>query len=63
MVRRGLIAVLSREPDFEVVGEARNGAEALESVSRLRPDITLLDGVLPDMHGVEVLRRILDIWP
>jgi len=63
MVRRGLIAVLSREPDFQVVGEARDGVEALESVSRMRPDIILLDGVLPDMHVVEVLRRILETWP
>ena len=63
MVRMGLVAVLSREPDFKVVGEASNGAEALKLFSRLHPDVTLMDGILPDTHGVEVIRRIVASWP
>ncbi len=63
MVRLGLIGAISTEPDIEIVGEASNGADALECFQRLRPDITLMDGILPDIHGVEVIRRILMIAP
>lgn len=59
MVRHGLSAVLSQQPDFEVVGQASNGGEALEMFTSLQPDVVLMDGVLPDMHGVEVTRRII----
>jgi response regulator of citrate/malate metabolism len=45
-------------PGFEVVGEAHTGAEALEQVRRLRPCLLLLDIYLPDMSGLEVLRRL-----
>lgn len=63
MVRLGLIGAISAEPDIDVVGEASHGTEALELFERLRPDVTLMDGVLPDIHGVEVTRRILDLDP
>jgi DNA-binding NarL/FixJ family response regulator len=63
MVRLGLIGAISTEPDIEIVGEASNGVDALECFQRLRPDITLMDGILPDIHGVEVIRRILVIAP
>lgn len=49
---------VGRIPGFEVVGEARTGAEALDLVARLRPDIVLLDVYLPDIAGTEVLERI-----
>jgi len=63
MVRHGLAAVLSQQPDFEVVGQAANGADALVLFASLHPDIVLMDGVLPDMHGVEVTRRIIATQP
>jgi DNA-binding NarL/FixJ family response regulator len=63
MVRLGLIGSLAAETDIEVVGEARNGAEAIQKYSELRPDVTLMDGIMPDMHGVEVTRLILDEHP
>ena len=63
MVRLGLIGAISAEPDIEVVGEASCGGEALEMFGRLLPDITLMDGMLPDIHGVEVMRRILETHP
>lgn len=63
MVRHGLSAVLSQEPDFEVVGQAATGAQALELFANLRPDIVLMDGVLPDMHGIEVTRSIIATHP
>lgn len=59
MVRHGLSAVLSQQPDFEVVAQASNGEEALAMFIRHEPDVVLMDGVLPDMHGVEVTRRII----
>lgn len=59
MIRLGLIGALSSESGMEVVGQARNGREAMELHTRLAPDITLMDGILPDMHGVEATREIL----
>ena len=47
-----------RVPGFEVVGEATTGAEALRLVAELRPDLMLLDVYLPDLSGIEVLRRL-----
>jgi DNA-binding NarL/FixJ family response regulator len=63
MVRLGLVGAISAEPDIEVVGEASNGAEAIALFDSLRPDVTLMDGILPDIHGVEVTRRILERHP
>jgi len=63
MVRLGLVAVLSRVPGFEVVAEARDGEEAIRMFKDHKPDVTLMDGILPDLHGVEVTRRILKDFP
>jgi two-component system CitB family response regulator len=49
---------VERVPGFEAVGEAHTGAEALELVARLQPDLVLLDIYLPDLSGLEVLRRL-----
>jgi DNA-binding NarL/FixJ family response regulator len=48
--------LVAAEPDFHVVGEAADGAEAMRLVSELRPDILLLDLGMPRVHGLEVLR-------
>lgn len=63
MVRMGLVGALAAEHDVEVVGEARNGAEAVEAFAKLFPDVTLMDGILPDLHGIEVTRRIVTAHP
>lgn len=63
MVRLGLAGSLAGEPDLAVVGEASTGAEALAAFDALLPDVTLMDGILPDMHGVEVTRLILEKHP
>ena len=48
IVRQGIRSLLSNYPEFEIVGEADNGAKALEYVSRLAPNVTLLDIRMPD---------------
>jgi len=58
VVRDGVKAVLAREPDFEVVGEARDGPAAIEVCRRLRPRIVLMDVSLPGMNGIEATARI-----
>jgi DNA-binding NarL/FixJ family response regulator len=63
VVLDGLAAVLGTQPDFEVAGQAGSGAEALELAARLRPDVVLLDLEMPQMDGVEVLRRLLQLQP
>jgi DNA-binding NarL/FixJ family response regulator len=63
MIRLGLVALIADQPDIEIVGEARNGTEAVELHARLRPDVTVMDGILPDFHGIEATRRILHDHP
>jgi DNA-binding NarL/FixJ family response regulator len=63
MIRMGVVSALARERDMEVVGEARTGREAMTLFGKLRPDVTLMDGRLPDIHGVEVTRRIVADHP
>lgn len=58
VVRDGLIAILSTQPDFEIVGKASNGLETLQQVQALQPDVLLLDLEMPEVDGVETLRRL-----
>ena len=55
LFRRGLTALLSREPQFQVVGDAADGGEALRRVKDLQPDLVLLDNHLPGVNGVDML--------
>ncbi|MFN7252831.1 MAG: response regulator [Anaerobacillus sp.] len=63
MVRIGVTAYLSAQPDIEVVGEADNGARGVELALQLRPDIILMDLVMKEMDGIEATRRIVEAWP
>jgi len=63
VVRQGLKALLSREPDIAIVGEARDGREAVESAERLRPDVVVSDVAMPRLNGIEAARQILDVVP
>jgi DNA-binding NarL/FixJ family response regulator len=58
IVRQGLRALLAGEADFEVVGEADDGREALELVKRLNPDVLVLDLMMPGLNGLEVARQL-----
>jgi DNA-binding NarL/FixJ family response regulator len=63
MVREGLKAMLKAEPDFEIVGDAANAEQAFELIDRLHPDVILLDVRLPGMSGVEICRRVTELYP
>jgi RNA polymerase sigma factor (sigma-70 family) len=58
IVREGLVLLLLKQPDMEVVGEAENGREALNLVHKLRPDILITDITMPELNGLETARQI-----
>lgn len=63
MVRIGVSAYLQAQPDMEVVAEAVNGQEAVEMALQHKPDIILMDMVMPIMSGAEATREIVKKWP
>jgi NarL family two-component system response regulator LiaR len=63
IVRKGIRALLSTEPGIEVIGEAGDGETAVAQVLATRPDVTLMDLVLPGVEGAEAIQRIRAAWP
>jgi DNA-binding NarL/FixJ family response regulator len=63
IVRQGLEVILSTASNIEVVGTAVDGAEALDLVSELRPDVVLMDLKMPGMNGIVATQRICDAFP
>jgi NarL family two-component system response regulator LiaR len=63
IVRQGVRALLATEPDIEVVGDASDGRQAVAEVLHLRPDVTLMDLLMPEMDGIHAIQEITDQWP
>jgi DNA-binding NarL/FixJ family response regulator len=63
IVREGLAALLERSPRIKIVGMSATGADAVSSASRLRPDVIIMDLMLPAMSGVDATSRILASLP
>lgn len=59
LLRQGIINVLKLEDDFQVIGEACDGAETVEKAIALTPDILLLDINMPRMNGLDVIKKLM----
>jgi DNA-binding NarL/FixJ family response regulator len=63
IVRQGLRALLEPEADFQIVGEAADGSEALQLAERMRPDVMIVDLMMPGLSGLEVTRQVAQRSP
>jgi len=62
-VRHYLRAILEQQPSWQVIGEARTGAEALDRVQKAVPDVVLLDFQMPDLNGIDIAREMRRLLP
>lgn len=63
VVRDGLRVLLQAQPDFEVVGDAANGREAMGLTQQLHPDVVVMDIAMPELNGIEATLQIHDVAP
>ena len=63
IMRDGLQEMLERSQDFQVVGQARDGCEAVDVAQRLKPDVIIMDVIMPVKNGVDACREIMDAVP
>ena len=62
LVRQGIKTLLDVYDDIEVIGEAENGREALEMCEKYKPDIVLMDLIMPEVNGIEATKEIMNNW-
>ena len=55
ILREGLISLLKKQPDIELIGEAENGLEAVKKVLELKPDVVIMDIGMPELNGIDFL--------
>jgi NarL family two-component system response regulator LiaR len=63
VVREGVVAILSLQPDLEVVGDARDGIQAVQMARKTKPDVILLDMVMPNQDGLTTIPIIKELLP
>ena len=63
MMREALITALEDEAEIQVIGEANNGAEALDLAAKLKPDVILIDLLMPEMSGLEAIAKLQEAYP
>ncbi len=63
IIRTGLAIILNHQPDIEVIGQVANGLAALETATRLRPDVILMDLKMPYLNGIQATRQIKAALP
>ncbi len=63
ILRQGLLSLLEKEPEMEVVGEAEDGRKAMELVRELLPDIVVMDITMPNLNGIDATREIVSEFP
>lgn len=63
VVRQGFKLILNQQPDLEVIGEAGSAVEALRAIGDLKPDLVIMDIGMPEVNGVEAMRRIEENYP
>ena len=63
LFRRGLMEVLEEEDDITVIGEARNGQQAIEKAEELEPDVVFMDLNMPGQNGIEATAFLTQKWP
>ena len=63
VVREGTRELIQREPDMEVIGEAGDGIQAVQMTGKLRPDVVIMDIVMPNLNGIEATKQIKEKYP
>ena len=63
ILRMGLASLLNAKKDIEVIGEANSGAAALKKAPKLKPDVIVMDLIMPEMDGAETTRRLKELMP
>ncbi len=63
ILREGLVALLEKQPDLKILGEAEDGRTAVRMVMQMRPDVVIMDINMPDLNGVEATRQIIKELP